>query len=160
MVMPPLTLLKRRTMRPSATARTGVPRGAMMSMALWTRPSERASLYVSLSCSGRTPATGINSRDASPEALGVEGASVDGCCVVGVAPGVGVAVGGASMFGRAVGSTVGVAEGEGGGCVSASREGGASGETGCVQYLVLKYQTSAASAPKPTAAIRSTRTRG
>src|SRR5215207_7404955 len=157
--MPPLTLLKRRTTRPSAAARTGVPRGAMMSMALWTRPSERASLYVSLSCSGRTPATGINSRPASPEAAGGAGDSVDGCCV-GDAPGEvegdGMPGGDASGVGVAVGSTVGVAEG---GSVSVSREGGASGATGCVQNLVLKYQTSAASAPKPTAAIRSTRTR-
>src|SRR6476661_711671 len=43
---------------PSAAASTEVPAGAGMSIASWVRPSERASLNVSISCSRRTPATG------------------------------------------------------------------------------------------------------
>src|ERR1044071_5640481 len=43
---------------PSAAASTEVPAGAGMSIASWVRPSERASLKVSISCSRRTPATG------------------------------------------------------------------------------------------------------
>src|SRR6476620_11561296 len=44
---------------PSAAASTEVPAGAGMSIASWVRPSERASLKVSISCSRRTPATGM-----------------------------------------------------------------------------------------------------
>ncbi len=58
---PPRTLVNRRATVPAAAATTGVPRGAMMSLALWTRPSLRASSYVSGMSAARTPATGMTS---------------------------------------------------------------------------------------------------
>ena len=62
--MPPPPRLKNSfSTVPSATETTGVPRGAMMSIASWTRPPERASRKVSLSWEARMPATGMASPD-------------------------------------------------------------------------------------------------
>jgi hypothetical protein len=102
---------------------TGVPRGAMMSMASCTRPSLRASLKVSCNCSGLMPSTGMSRRiEASADA-----GSPERACACGEAPGedtgVGLGLGGGEASGVGVGLVF----------FGGLGEGGRRGVAGCAQ---------------------------
>ena len=70
--MPPALLSKSLATMPSAAATTGVPCGAMMSMASCTRFSPRAWVKVSTSWPATMPCTGIS--NAAGRSVGVAGA--------------------------------------------------------------------------------------
>jgi hypothetical protein len=134
-------------------------------MASCLRPSERASVKVSCNCSGRTPATGM-SRMEGADAGGAEGAVESPprmVCVCGDAAGVAVASGAGEAAGVSVAVGVGVSVAVGvveTASADAPGEGRAMGVTGRVPYAVLRYQTSAATHAKMSAAMTTTRARG
>jgi hypothetical protein len=80
--MPPAPPLPSRLTTPESTATTAVPRGAMMSIALWTRVAPRASVKLSAMEAGSMSRTGNARSRASSSAGGcivaASGASLPG----------------------------------------------------------------------------------